>query len=93
MAPSVMIHIMKFAILQNTYNTIATSSLPSPAAMPMSRGALGSDTPREFPGAFSSDGPGRLKQIMVGKQIYGMNDYIPNTLSTTAHIQTLLFQP
>ena len=30
---------------------------------------------------------------MVAKQFHGMYDYIPNTLSTTAHIQTLLFQP
>ena len=91
MAASVILYIIKVIIMQyiSTTNTLATAS---PAPMPSPRERQSGST---LSGAetLSLDGTGQQEHTVVGKQIYGINEYIPNTLSTTAHIHTLLFQP
>ena len=93
MAPSVMLYITNLAKAINSIYIMAHITSASPAVMPQSRGALGTSTPRTAPGTFIRDGGAWRNDIMVAKQFHGMYDYIPNTLSTTAHIHTLLFQP
>ena len=93
MAPSVMLYITYLAKAMNTIHIMADIISASPAVMPQSREALGTSTPRTAPGTFIRDGGAWRNDIMVAKQFHGMYDYIPNTLSTTAHIHTLLFQP
>ena len=91
MAPSVMLY-MKIIITAYIHSHIGKIAASSPAVMTSSRATRSDDTlgPSE---AFRLDDAEQLEHTVVGKQIYGINEYIPNTLSTTAHIHTLLFQP
>ena len=88
MAASVILYIIKVIIIQYM-NTIHTSASASPTPTPsgsMNDTLRGAET-------FAATGIGQRDFVMSGKQIYGINEYFPNTLSTTAHTHSLLFQP